>query len=682
MLRKVFVVKQHDITDCAPACLSSIISFYGGYVPIEIIRLKCETNYNGTSAYNLIEAAKLLNFNATAIRCNDYKDLLSKNIFPCIVHLKLKNNLNHFAVLYDACDKYVILMDPAIGKVKMNVEEFKEIFTNVSIILQPQSTLMKYEKPNTIKQIIYSFFLSNKRVTIKLILLSFFLVIVSLFTNYFIKCGSIATSGGFGLPSLIYISLLFLLLYILKNVIDYKKNKMVIYANKNISADLYQRFSHQLFILPLNFIKSKTSGEIISRFSELSQINKMIPELIITTSLDLIMLLWSLIFSSFISVYLTLISIILMIIYFIICFAFKNPTLQGINKNITLSSNFNSDIIDNVNAIISTKYTNNEENMEARLERSGTSYLLNNMNLESTFNKFNFIKSFIYDLAKYLVLSIGLYLSFMKKISIIDLFTFEMIINYFFESVKDVAGLIPSICFFKTSLYKLNEFSIIKEETNEAFKFREGDIKVNNLSFAYDNNHYILKNLNLYIRKNDKVLIQGDSGCGKSTICQILSRQLNYTEGKITIGDININDINVKDFRKNITYIGQKDSLIVDTILENIKYERKIDENKFIDICKICEIDNIVSNKINSYNTIINESSMNVSGGEKQRIILARGLINPGKIIILDEALSEVNKDMEERIIKRVFNYFKDRTILYVSHKDYNNIFKNKIIVS
>lgn len=682
MHKKVFVVKQHDITDCAPACLLSIISFYGGYVPIEIIRLKCETNHNGTSAYNLIEAARELNFKAEALRCKSYQDLIEKNSYPCIVHLKLKNNLNHFAVLYFICDKYAILMDPAVGKVKMSINEFKDIFTNVTILLQPQSTLIKFEKPNTIKQVISSFYLTNKKITLKLLLLSFFLVLVSLSISYFIKCGSLALSGDYGLPILFYIMFIFFIAYILKNVIDYKKNELIIYANKNISADLYEKFSHQLFVLPLNFIKSKTSGEIISRFSELSQINKMIPEIIVTMSLDLIMALWALIFSCFISTYLSLLSVVLMLIYFIISFAFKNPTLQKINKNITLSSEFNTCIIDNVNSIISTKYTNNEENMEKRLERSGTSYLLNNMNLETFFNKLNALKNVLYDLGRWLILSIGLYLCFKRKLNVIDLFTFEIIINYFFESIKDMVGMLPSICYFKTSLFKLNEFSIIKEENNEAFNFKNGDIKVENLSFSYDNNNFILKDINIFIKENEKILLQGCSGSGKSTFCQILSKQLNYKEGSVTIGGVDINDIKSNDFRKNITYIGQKDSLIVDTILKNIIYERNINDKNLEDICKICEIDKIIKNKINRYNEIVNESSINISGGEKQRIILARGLINPGQIIILDEALSEVNKDMEERIINKVFKYFKDRTIIYVSHKDYKNIFKKRILIS
>ena len=106
-----------------------------------------------------------------------------------------------------------------------------------------------------------------------------------------------------------------------------------------------------------------------------------------------------------------------------------------------------------------------------------------------------------------------------------------------------------------------------------------------------------------------------------------------------------------------------------------------MNDKEFNIICSICEIDKIVNNKNHCLNSYISESSDNISGGEKQRITLARGLINSGKILILDESLSEVNKDMEERILKRILNYFKNKTIIYVSHKKYDNLFDTTINV-
>ena len=108
---------------------------------------------------------------------------------------------------------------------------------------------------------------------------------------------------------------------------------------------------------------------------------------------------------------------------------------------------------------------------------------------------------------------------------------------------------------------------------------------------------------------------------------------------------------------------------MVDTIENNIKFERNVDENQFKTICSICEIDKIIKSKFDCFDTLICESSDNISGGEKQRIALARGLINSGKIIIMDESLSEVGEKEEIDIINKVFKKYNDKTIIYISHR-------------
>ena len=239
--------------------------------------------------------------------------------------------------------------------------------------------------------------------------------------------------------------------------------------------------------------------------------------------------------------------------------------------------------------------------------------------------------------------------------------------------------MITKFCFLKTSINKINEFSLAEEHDRSNKVYKSGDILVSNLSYAYNGIDYIIKNYSCFIKQKSKVLLQGNSGSGKSTLCQLISKQLNNYEGNIYINKNNINDIQNDSIRKNITYIGQKDTLIFDTIENNIKYERKVDKKHFKTICKICEIDKIVKNKYDRFNSIISDSSDNISGGEKQRITLARGLINSGDVLILDESLSEVNQDMEERIVKKIISYFKNKTIIYVSHKNYHHIFDRTI---
>jgi ATP-binding cassette subfamily B protein len=677
----MIIVKQHDLTDCGPACLSSIVRYYGGYVPIEIIRLDASTDKNGTTASNLLNAARKYGLATKALKLNNFNEINNIDELPCVVHLKLKNGLFHFAVLYKVTKGHVILMDPAKGKTKLSIDEFKKIFDNIVFIFYPENVIKTFDKPISSLKFMSIIIKKNKTLMLKIIAYSIIVIILSIFCSYYIKLlDKINTHNN--VNNLVFISTIFVLIYFIKNIIDYLKSNYLINLTSNINKDLYCSFIKKLFILPLNFIKSRTNGEIISRFNELAEITSIFPSIITLIFLDLITCIFALIISSIVSFKLTLVMILFILFYILIGLLFKNPTLQKIHNNIDISSEFNTKIIDGVNSIASVKFLNNENNIENRIKRASYNYIYDNEKLNIFLNKTMLIKQLIYDMSMFGISFYGMYLNYTGKISIVSLFTFIIVVNSFLEPIKELVDMIPKLCFIKSSIYKLNEFSIIKDDKNGIYNFKNGPIKIKNLSFAYNKIDNVFSNFSCNINENEKVLINGLSGCGKSTLSYILSKQLKYDKGSILINNVELNDIKDNDYRKNVTYVGQKDSLLVDTIINNIKCERTVSDKELITICKICEIDKIIDKKYNRFESILDESSANISGGEKQRIILARGLVQSGNIIILDEALSEVNIDMEERIIRRIFKHFKEKTIIYISHKKYNKLFDNVIYMN
>jgi len=680
-LKKVIVVRQHDLTDCGPACLSSILQYYGGFVPIEMIRLSAKTNQNGTSAYNLVKTAEQYGLTTKSLKLGNFKNI-KKLSFPLIAHVRLTNNLNHFIVIYGFKKDKLLAMDPSRGLVKLSEDYFHKISTNIFLMFHPERKLPQYERPTKVVKMLKKYLKLNKKQITKIIILSIFTTILGIVIGYYIKIVFAILDKYKTFKYVIILSILYLLFIIIKNLFEQIKLKLLIIFNRNVSEDLYHFFINKIYNLPLNFIKSKTTGEVMTRFDELNMINEIIPSIIICFIIDLITVLIALVVSCLISIKLTLLVLLFMLLYVIISVLFNNPTLEKINDNINASTNFNDKIVDSINTIISTKYINNEQNMIKRLNTSLDNYLNNYVIFERFLDRINIIKNVVTEICVLLIYTFGTYMCYINKFNIYDLFIYIIIIENIINPIKEIVDFVPKLLFIKSSVYRINEFSLIKEENINGCEFINNDIFVDNLSFAYNDIDYVIRNLSLNIKKGEKILIQGSSGSGKSTLCNILSRQLEYTKGNITIGNVEINSIKLDDYRKNITYIGQKDSLLTDTILNNINFERKVSDKEFLDIYKLCEIDKIVKKKHNNLSTVINESSSNISGGEKQRIILARGLINSGSIIILDEALSEVNLDMEERILKRIFKHFSDKTIIFVSHKNYGNLFKRVININ
>ena len=666
------------MTDCAPACLLSVITYYGGFVPLDIIRTNSFTDKSGTSAYNLINCAKKYGFESSGVKIKRISNLPNKNL-PAIAHIKIGNGLYHYVVIYKITSKDVYLMDPSKGKTKISIDAFQKVFTGIIILLHPYKKIEKLDKPKSTKQLIFDIIKRNKIKILFLIVTSFILVLTSIYLNYFIKAGTSVIAKSYKYNYLYKVCIIFLGLYLLKNILDYIKNNLTIRLSKNISWKLYGDFSSKILYLPLNFIRSRTSGEIISRYQELSDVNNLLPNIILSIFLDLIMAFITVYFSFSISRNLTFIIMISMLVYFIISYTFKNPTLYKINKNMDENANLNSSVIECINNLRSIKNLNNERNMEKKLKSVCLKTINDNYKLNNYYNNISFIKNLYYDMITFIISSYGLYLIFQNQITAADLFTFILITNYFSEPIKDLVDMITKYCFIKTSINKISEFQIISDVNNEIAEFKPGDIQISNLSYAYNGVDYVINNYSCFIKNKSKVLIKGYSGSGKSTLCQLISKQLTNYSGKILIAGNDLEKINNKSLRSNVTYIGQKDTLIIDTIENNIKYERKVDNKEFKTICKICEIDKIINKKFNMYNNLISESSDNISGGERQRITLARGLIKSGDILILDESLSEVSKDMEIRILRRILNYFHNKTIIYVSHRNYHNMFDQTI---
>lgn len=675
---RVPIIKQHDLTDCAPACLASVIKHYGGYVPIELLRNSCKTDLNGTYAIDLINAAKKYGFSAYAkkvdVTCFENKEEKT----PLIMHVKYKNGLFHYLVLYKVKNNKFIFMDPAKGKIVLSKDKVKEIFTGVIILLHPETNIMSYQKPQTLKKIIVNIATQNKKNILKMIFYGSSIIIVSIILSYYIKISSQYEEMRSTLSLYIVISIFGILTFI-KIMLNYLKNNTQIKLNTSINNELLKSYFHQLFILPLNFIRSKKNGEIISRFEELNNFSSFLSDSITTFILDLIMIIISFVFMYFLSVKLSIVVMIFILLYVLLCLILKNPTLKNVDELVEKSTNLNTSLINTVNLLVSIKYLHGEKNLEKRLNDNKDEYLNQDYRLSKFISFCHLLKDFLYEYFTWFILSLGIIYVKKGSISLIDLFTFTLVINYITEPLKEILDMIPDICYIKSSLNKLSEFMIIEKNAFGKYPFITGKLSIKNLSYNYNEYNKVLNNFNLDINPGEKILLKGSSGCGKSTLCQIISGQIDNYSGNVLINETNIKDISEKSYKENIIYIGQKDSLLNDSIWNNIKFERNIDEEKIKNICRICEIDKIISKKFDRYDAVINEFSNNLSGGEKQRIILARGLVEQKPIIILDEALSELNNDLEIKILNEIFNLYRDSTFIVVSHKKYPKIF-DKII--
>lgn len=228
----------------------------------------------------------------------------------------------------------------------------------------------------------------------------------------------------------------------------------------------------------------------------------------------------------------------------------------------------------------------------------------------------------------------------------------------------------------KASLKRLNEvFNYEKEikDSEDVIKDNQikGKITFNNLSFTYPNSdREVLSNISLTIPQGYNIGLIGRTGCGKTTLVELLMRIYNVKENEILIDDIDIMKLPVKDVRNAISYVPQDNFLFSDTIKNNISFSsNEVDENEVIKASINSDVDSNIKDFKEGYDTVLGERGVTVSGGQKQRISIARALLKNSQILILDDSVSAVDTKTEETIINNLKNIRKNKTTILIAHR-------------
>ncbi len=677
MPRKIFVVKQLSEKDCAPACLLSIIKYYNGFVPLEKIRIDAKTSISGTTAYDLIKAANKYGFDGCGYNIT-IKDLYENNkVYPLVAQVMYKN-FSHFVVIYQVSAKNVLIMDPAKGKVTLKIDEFEKQWTGLILEFIPRNKIIIMKKDNKVFEIFLETIKLEKKLIIKIILSSLCLTVATIILSYYFKFGIDNLTTDVNL--LKFICIFFFIIVLFKCLFYNLRRHYEIHFNKNLDVHLYKEFISHIFYLPSKVMATKTMGEIVTRIGDLSNLKILFSEIMMSLFLDFLMMLIAIPILFTINETLFYILSCVLIVYLLLGILFSKLIYKKILENKEYESDFNTKMIESITMFNSVKNLHKTRRVLLKIENSLANYLYHSFNIDKVNNLQFSIKYFIYEIGFFLINTVGFYLIIDNKLSITSLVTFNTLMGFFLEPIKNLIDNIPKYNFVRASIYKLNEFMNISEEVyGDKINLNKYDIVIKNLTFGYNDFTTIINKYNLRVKEKDHILIMGKSGGGKSTICKLLTKfEMDY-KGDILIGNINLRDLSIATIKNNITYISQKEYLFSDTLKNNILFFRDVDFEKFNHICKLCKLDSILDNKKLRYESMIEMDSHNFSGGEKQRIILARSLLNDFKILIIDEALSEVDKKVEIEIINNLKKHFSDKTIIYISHKSLEKHFKKVV---
>lgn len=635
-----YVIRQEEEKDCGASCLASIVKYYNGYVPLEIIRNDTLTDNNGTNFYNIKMAAIKYGFDVMGYNNEQI-------IPPYIVQIKI-NDCYHFMVIYKITDKYLIVMDPGKGIIKYSKEDFNKIFTGYMLKLIPNGKIVKYDKKNGYLSFLKKLVKNNIKNIIVCFILTIIIIILNLSETYLIK------------EVLIYKVFIkeLLIILLIKLSVNWFKNNILIKINKKINIELVNNYISKYFKLSYKYLYLKSSGDIINRIKDLNKIKNYLVNEVVNFSLNLLMMLIVTIILFIINYKLTIVVILIYIMTFIVCKCINKEIFKRYNELIYLDNLY----MDRVSEYVSKILTINSLNINSFFinKLNDKSKLVANLNfrVDKLNNYLNIFLEFIEIFVMIIILGM-LYRSNLDNIIVYILYY-----NYFKECVYYFITFNVSYGYLKLVIDRINGVYYLKNyDKSKGLEFKNDDIIINDLSYSYGLNK-VFDKINYKIKVGSKVLIKGNNGSGKSTLINILTKNIDDYNGKVSIG-YDIRDISYNSYLEHISYVNQDSGLFEDSIINNIVLNNETDNNKLDEIIKILNLDEVIKNKERGINTLIKD---NFSGGEKQKIIIARCLYKCSDIMVFDEAFSEISSNDRINIINKINDVYRDKTIIYVNH--------------
>lgn len=675
---------QDGVKDCGICSLLTIVRYYNGNYSKEYLRTITNTTKDGVTAFALLEAAKNIGFDAVGVT-GDALDIAKKNL-PCIAHVVIQNKYKHFLVIYkiDKKNKVIMLADPSQGLVKMNVSDFEKMSTKVFLFLKPNKKIPYVKNESKVKNIIYNFLSENKMSLFIILILSFLYNIISIMTSFnfqLIMNYALKYSSKYNLY-IIFISML--ILYILKELLIYIRNLVVNFISFKLDYSLITSVYSHILSLPYSYYRNRPVGEVIMRINDLSELKDSVSQLIVTFLLDIFLIIITLIFLFMINFKFTLIVIFVLILYFLVTFIYNKILFKMMRLNKKDSSAVNTFMVESIEGVMSIRGSNAFLQFKDKFSSLYNNFIISSYNFFKKYNILNFLNNFLISILIVVIITMGSIFVIDGNMDSSSIITYYSVLCFFLEPVKNVANFDVVVKKSRISIERIEELLMVEEEKilldNQKITGKLKNILFKDVTFSYDFKNNVVNKLNLKIDEGEKVVIYGKSGSGKSTVAKILTRYLDVERGKVFINGYDINDYNLWSIREGITYVSQNEFLLTDTIYNNINMKGTRDAEYIFDVCKMIGVDKIVKFKNGGYNMILEENGLNISGGERERILLARAFVRDSDVYILDESFSEIDSLGEREILGKIFSKYKDKTIIVISHRmDNNDLYDRKI---
>ncbi len=682
--------KQLDAMDCGPACLRMVAKYYGRSISLDYLRNKSAYGKEGVSMLGLADAAESIGLKTIGTKLS-FQQLINEVPLPAIIHWQHY----HFVVLVPSSTKSnLIIADPAKGLIKLNKEEFckgwistgeNNTSKGTALLLETTpafKTLNFEDAENTGKGKIDKTYFFNYIKEHKLYFFQIFLGLLmgSLLQLVFPYLTQSIVDTGINTQNINFIQIVLaaqLMLLFSQTAIEFIRSRILLHISTRINISLLSGFWAKLLKLPMQFFDSKHPGDIIQRIGDHHRIENFLTGTALNTFFSLFNLL---IFSFVLLSYNTTVFIIFAtgsLLYLLWIQFFLKYRRKLDYQRFAIASKENNATMQLVYGMQEIKLNNAENTYRWAWE--GLQAGMFKLNFKSlSITQYQQIGAFFINQGKnILVTFVVAKLVVEGSLTLGMMLAIQYIIGQLNSPVEQLVGFSQQAQDAKISLERLNDIHSLEDEepVNKQLNYslpQEHSIRIKNLSFTYPGagNEPVLKNINLKIPQGKVTAVVGMSGSGKSTLIKLLLKFYENYKGDIHLGSANFKTISPKFWRSKSGAVMQDSFIFNDNIRKNITVtDDKVDEERLVNACKTANILPFIDSLPLGFYTKLGAEGNGISGGQKQRLTIARAVYKTPSFIFFDEATNSLDANNEKVILENLQHFFEGKTVVVVAHR-------------
>ncbi len=668
--RSLPVYLQSEAAECGLACVGMVAAYWGRQLDMPALRRRFPVSLQGARLSDLIRSSERLGLKANALRVEMSR--LPEVHLPAVIHWEF----NHFVVLKRLTRKHAIIHDPGVGERRIALDEFSKSFTGIVLSLLPSTDFKSEQVKSTIG--LGSVVRGVSGLTgplMQTLLLSLCIQLIAIALPFFTQLAidDVVPTGDLDL--LFVLALGFGVVYLSRPVIEWLRQRLVIYLSVQFSAQMMANVVGYLLALPLSFFESRSIGDLLSRLEASERLRDLLTQGFVVSVVDVVLALVTLVMMFYYSTTLGSIVAATMILVIALRFAYIPELRRLVNEMLQRRGLEQSELIESLRGITSVKLLQKEGEREAIWSNRFSDFLNVTSQLQSLQVNYIAIKDIVINASIVVLIYKGIefVLDPDNSFSLGAFVAFAAYRELFFQRLNSFLDMLLEFSMSRVHLERLGEFLSEEREVepSEFHRVNEGELRIDFQDVCYsftEDSKLVLRDVNLSIERGQRIVFFGPSGSGKTTLLKLIAGVYGPNQGHIRINGTDVAGAGLKVLRRHVATVLQGDYLFKGSILDNICFFDRMPDTDFaIQCAKLACIDEVISKMPMSYETLIGEMGSSLSQGQQQRVLLARALYQKKELLVLDEGTAHLDEETERRVLKNLRRL--GITILMTGHK-------------